>query len=107
MNELIRAFAATNRAPPKSQTGGAKRPSQTRPAETTTIDNARKRQTTLVNIRSTATQGRISSGERRTSAAVGWKSMNQATYDDANLLLKLYELRREDTMRDARNWFVG
>ena len=33
--------------------------------------------------------------------------MSQATYDDANLLIKLYELRREDKMRDARNWFVG
>jgi len=31
---------------------------------------------------------------------------NQATYDDANLLLRLYELRREDTMRKARQWFA-
>jgi len=30
-----------------------------------------------------------------------------ATYDDANLLLKLYELRREDKMREARAWFVS
>ena len=30
---------------------------------------------------------------------------NQATYDDANLCLRLYELRREETMRKARNWF--
>jgi hypothetical protein len=30
---------------------------------------------------------------------------NQATYDDANLLLRLYELRREETMRKARQWF--
>jgi hypothetical protein len=30
----------------------------------------------------------------------------QATYDDANLCLKLYELRREDTMRKARAWFA-
>ena len=29
-----------------------------------------------------------------------------ATYDDANLLLKLYELRREEKMREARAWFV-
>jgi len=29
-----------------------------------------------------------------------------ATYDDANLLLRLYELRREDRMRQARDWFV-
>ena len=31
---------------------------------------------------------------------------NQATYDDANLLLRLYELRREETMRKARQWFL-
>src|SRR5262245_37054734 len=30
---------------------------------------------------------------------------NQATYDDANLCLRLYELRREETMRKARSWF--
>jgi hypothetical protein len=33
--------------------------------------------------------------------------MTQATYDDANLLLRLYELRREPTMRAARAWFVS
>jgi hypothetical protein len=33
--------------------------------------------------------------------------MSQATYDDVNLILKLYELRREDKMRAARNWFAG
>src|SRR3982750_1234295 len=26
-------------------------------------------------------------------------------YEDANLILKLYDLRREKTMRDARTWF--
>jgi hypothetical protein len=26
-------------------------------------------------------------------------------HDDADLILKLYELRREPVMRDARNWF--
>ena len=26
-------------------------------------------------------------------------------YEDANLILKLYELRREDVMRKARDWF--
>ena len=31
---------------------------------------------------------------------------NQATYDDANLLLRLYELRREEMMRKARQWFL-
>ena len=30
----------------------------------------------------------------------------QATYDDANLILRLYELRREAKMRIARNWFA-
>jgi hypothetical protein len=31
----------------------------------------------------------------------------QATYEDANLILKLYEIRREETLREARNWFTG
>src|SRR5215471_15092020 len=30
---------------------------------------------------------------------------NQATYEDANLILRLYELRREEKMRQAREWF--
>ena len=30
-----------------------------------------------------------------------------ATYDDANLILRLYELRREDRMREARRWFLA
>jgi hypothetical protein len=30
---------------------------------------------------------------------------NQATYDDANLILRLYELRREEKLRTARDWF--
>lgn len=29
----------------------------------------------------------------------------QATYDDANLVLRLYDLRREDKLREARAWF--
>ena len=29
----------------------------------------------------------------------------QPTYDDVNLLLRLYELRREKKMREARSWF--
>lgn len=33
--------------------------------------------------------------------------MAQSTYDDANLILRLYDLRREDKMRAARNWFVA
>jgi hypothetical protein len=31
----------------------------------------------------------------------------QATYDDANLILRLYELRREEKLRQAREWFGG
>jgi hypothetical protein len=31
---------------------------------------------------------------------------NQATYDDANLILRLYELRREEKLRQAREWFA-
>src|SRR5258706_11758107 len=33
--------------------------------------------------------------------------MSQATYEDVNLILKLYELRREDKMRAARAWFLA
>jgi hypothetical protein len=33
--------------------------------------------------------------------------MSKATYDDVTLVLKLYELRREEKMRAARNWFVS
>jgi hypothetical protein len=29
------------------------------------------------------------------------------TYDDANLILRLYEMRREARMRQARAWFTG
>jgi hypothetical protein len=29
------------------------------------------------------------------------------TYDDANLILQLYEMRREDRMRKARGWFTS
>lgn len=31
----------------------------------------------------------------------------QATYEDANLILRLYEIRREDKMRAARSWFAS
>ena len=31
----------------------------------------------------------------------------RATYDDVNTVIKLYELRREDRMRDARRWFAS
>ena len=30
-----------------------------------------------------------------------------ASHDDANLILRLFELRREDRMRKARNWFMS
>jgi hypothetical protein len=30
-----------------------------------------------------------------------------ATYDDVNLLLRLYEMRREERMRAARAWFTA
>ena len=32
--------------------------------------------------------------------------MVQPTYDDVNLILRLYDMRREDKMREARDWFV-
>ena len=31
--------------------------------------------------------------------------MAQPTYDDVNLLLRLYEMRREPKMRESRSWF--
>jgi hypothetical protein len=31
----------------------------------------------------------------------------QATYEDAGLILRLYELRREEKLRTARAWFTG
>ena len=31
----------------------------------------------------------------------------RATYDDVNLILRLYEMRRDDRLRDARKWFTG
>ena len=33
--------------------------------------------------------------------------MIQATYQDAQLLLSLYDLRREERLRAARAWFTG
>jgi hypothetical protein len=33
--------------------------------------------------------------------------MSQPTYEDAALVLKLYDLRREDRLRKARAWFTG
>lgn len=31
----------------------------------------------------------------------------QPTYEDANLILKLYDLRREPRLREARRWMAG
>lgn len=31
----------------------------------------------------------------------------QPTYDDANLILRLYEMRRDERMRQARAWFTA
>lgn len=33
--------------------------------------------------------------------------MSQATYEDVNLILKLYEMRREEKLRAARAWFLA
>ena len=33
--------------------------------------------------------------------------MGVVTYDQANLLLRLYELRREPRLREARTWFLA
>jgi len=32
--------------------------------------------------------------------------MPKATYDDVNLLLRLYDIRREEKLRAARTWYV-
>ncbi|MGH9740741.1 MAG: DUF4760 domain-containing protein [Candidatus Acidiferrum sp.] len=32
--------------------------------------------------------------------------MSQVTYDEVNLMLKLYEIRREPRLRQARAWFL-
>jgi hypothetical protein len=32
---------------------------------------------------------------------------SRPTYDDANLILKLYEMRREERLRKARAWFTA
>lgn len=32
---------------------------------------------------------------------------SRPTYDDANLILKLYDMRREERMRQARAWFTA
>jgi hypothetical protein len=34
-------------------------------------------------------------------------SRPQATYDDVNLILRLYDMRREEKLREARAWFVA
>jgi hypothetical protein len=33
-------------------------------------------------------------------------SAARATYDDVNLILRLYEMRREDRLREGRKWFM-
>ena len=33
--------------------------------------------------------------------------ISKPTYDDANLILRLYEMRRDDRMRRARTWFTS
>ena len=34
-------------------------------------------------------------------------AQTQATYDDANLILRLFELRRDEKLRKAREWFMN
>jgi hypothetical protein len=33
--------------------------------------------------------------------------ISRPTYDDANLIVRLYEMRREERMREARAWFTA
>ncbi|HKP14122.1 MAG TPA: hypothetical protein VJZ91_18515 [Blastocatellia bacterium] len=35
------------------------------------------------------------------------ESKTGASYEDANLILKLYEIRREEKLREARQWFAS
>ena len=35
------------------------------------------------------------------------RSSRAATYDDANLILELYDMRREPRLREARKWFLA
>jgi len=37
----------------------------------------------------------------------GEVKMSQATYNDAELILKLYDMRREEKLRAAPSWFIG
>jgi hypothetical protein len=37
----------------------------------------------------------------------GDEMKNQPTYDDARLILELYDLRREPRLREARKWIAG
>jgi hypothetical protein len=39
-------------------------------------------------------------------AKMSFDAERPATYEDASLLLRLYELRREEKMRNARMWFM-
>ena len=32
--------------------------------------------------------------------------MSNITYEEVNLMLRLYDMRRETRLRQARNWFV-
>src|ERR1051325_147407 len=36
-----------------------------------------------------------------------YRRIIMSKYEDANLILKLYDLRREKTMREARQWFFS
>src|SRR5450432_1272211 len=55
---------------------------------------------------------RLSGAPRRWSriastAMTTTPSHSRPTYDDVNLILRLYEMRREDRLRDARRWFTA
>lgn len=45
-------------------------------------------------------------GDRPPGIVIIGAMPTQATYDDANLILRLYELRREEKLRLARDWFA-
>ena len=41
------------------------------------------------------------------TSSSGFGRTAKCTYDDVNLLLRLYDMRREDRLRQARAWFAG
>ena len=50
--------------------------------------------------------GRLAPGIR-TGGPARFMKKTCATYDDVNLVIRLYELRREEKLLEARAWFAS